>query len=85
MESTAKVIRWNKGQAKERPSAPMSLPAPSTPIAEAPPLGCGEDSLILLSDEQLDALGTIFCMSPLRKSMTFEAYLVVRGFARPAE
>jgi hypothetical protein len=33
-----------------------------------------------MPDEQLDALGTIFCASPLRRVMTFEGYLVARGF-----
>jgi hypothetical protein len=34
-----------------------------------------------MPDEQLEALGTIFCASPLRRVMTFEGYLVARGFA----
>jgi hypothetical protein len=42
-----------------------------------------EGVLVVLPDEQLDALGTIFASSPLRKAMTFEGYLIVKGFGQP--
>jgi hypothetical protein len=41
-----------------------------------------EDLLILIEDEELEALAKVFAMSPVRRAMTFEAYLAVRGFAR---
>ncbi len=50
--------------------------------AEPPSFAPIESLLIVVSDEHLDALGALFCMSPARKAMTFEAYLAVRGFGR---
>jgi hypothetical protein len=38
--------------------------------------------IVVLGDEQLEALAAAFLMHPARKAMTFEAYLAVRGFAR---
>lgn len=69
----AKVIPWNaKAQVKEEATAGAGEPrfAPLDGI------------VIIVSDDQLDALATTFRMSPLRKAMTFEAYLAMRGFAR---
>ncbi len=76
MEATAKVLAWNgrSAQPKEKTGANSAV-ASATEFA---PLGYA----IVIPDEQLDALGTIFSSSPLRKAMTFEAYLVAKGFAR---
>ncbi len=86
MESTARVIRWNakSDAAREQPRGG------GTPVlaAELAPMPAGQlgplDGLtIMIPDEQLEALGTIFAASPLRKAMTFEGYLVVKGFGYP--
>jgi hypothetical protein len=47
-------------------------------VARCPAFEPIPDTVILIADEQLEALGTIFCSSPLRGSMTFEAYLFVK-------
>jgi hypothetical protein len=77
MESqSAKVIQWNAKPGKGRDD-------PASDAATGPvTLGPLEDVLIVLSDEQLDAMAATFRMNPARKAMTFEAYLTVRGFAR---
>jgi len=69
---SAKLIHWNGRVTDHRDAAPAN-DAPSTfePIP---------NTVILIADEQLDALGTIFCSSPLRRSMTFEAYLFIKGY-----
>ena len=85
MEATARVIPWsNKAQqSKEKPAtlpvAPESLGAPPPPV---PAFSAIDGILVVLPDEQLDALGTIFASSPLRKAMTFEGYLVAKGFGK---
>ena len=82
MESqTAKVIPWSgkagHGGAEERSVASRGNDMPSfAPI---------DGLIIVLTDEQLDALATTFRLSPVRRAMTFEAYLAVRGFGRPAD
>jgi hypothetical protein len=81
MEATARVIPWTQRTSKENPVSVSQMPEPSTvPAHEFASL---EGVLLALPDEQLDALGTIFASSPLRKAMTFEGYLVVKGFGRP--
>ena len=37
---------------------------------------------MVIDDAELEALATVFAMSPVRQAMTFEAYLAVKGFAR---
>jgi hypothetical protein len=86
MEATARVIPWgSKGQqGKEKvatvPVAPGALGEPPPP---SPAFSAIEGILVVLPDEQLDALGTIFASSPLRKAMTFEGYLIAKGFGQP--
>ncbi|MGH7898564.1 MAG: hypothetical protein ACREQQ_11465 [Candidatus Binatia bacterium] len=81
MEATAKVIAWSgkSTQIKEKPPVAVTAATPAVAFAAL------EHSLIVLPDEQLNALGTIFCASPLRRAMTFEGYLVAKGFAREGE
>ena len=79
MEAAARVIAWNGKFAQPKESAGANATVTSMFPAGFSPL---EDVLIVLPDDQLDALGTIFSSSPLRKAMTFEAYLVTKGFAR---
>jgi hypothetical protein len=80
MEATARVIPLNgkpqqlKVATGDAPPAPAA--APTVPLE----FGALEGVLVRMPDEQLDALGAIFCASPLRRVMTFEGYLVVRGF-----
>lgn len=86
MEATAKVIPWSSKtqQGKQKPATvPGALEAPSTPSPPAPEFTAIDGILLVLPDEQLEALGTIFASSPLRKAMTFEGYLVVKGFGQP--
>ena len=68
-----------------------SSKAPEASVIESPALRAEAEpsafepipnALILIADDQLDALATIFLQSPLRKAMTFEAYLVIKGYAR---
>jgi hypothetical protein len=48
-----------------------------------PPSLCPiEELLVVIDDAELEALATVFAMSPVRQAMTFEAYLAVKGFAR---
>jgi hypothetical protein len=80
MEATARVIPLSgKPQAlKVATGDATSVPG----AASATPLEFGalDGVLVRMPDEQLDALGAIFCASPLRRVMTFEGYLVARGF-----
>jgi hypothetical protein len=75
MEATAKVLPWTGKQTKETGAPEAALSG----VTQFEPLS---DALIVMPDEQLEALGSIFAMSPLRKAMTFEGYLVVKGYAR---
>ena len=86
MEATARVIPWgNKAQqGKEKPATvPTALEGLGVPPPTAPAFTAIEGILVVLPDEQLDALGTIFALSPLRKAMTFEGYLIAKGFGHP--
>jgi hypothetical protein len=85
MEATAKVIPWvNKTQqGKEKPATvPPAPEAIGVPPPTAPGFSPVEGIFVMMPDEQLDALGTIFASSPLRKAMTFEGYLIAKGFGR---
>lgn len=44
-----------------------------------------EGILIVIDDGALEALATVFAMSPVREATTFEAYLAMRGYARASE
>ncbi len=80
MEATARVIPLNgkpqqlKVATADAASAPGAAPNPTREF------GALDGVLVRMPDEQLDALGAIFCASPLRRVMTFEGYLVARGF-----
>jgi hypothetical protein len=79
MEATARVIPLSgKPQQLKVATGEAAVPgaAPNAPFE----LGALEGVLVRMPDEQLDALGAIFCASPLRRVMTFEGYLVARGF-----
>jgi hypothetical protein len=76
MESkTGKVLAWSGKVEPSRSGTPLDTGAPSVPSFA--PI---DDLVILIGDEQLEALGALFCMNPVRRAMTFEAYLAVRGF-----
>ncbi len=75
---TAKLIPWNSRTAERDEGAHGEAASVAKPPAFEPI----PDMVILIADEQLEALGTIFCSSPLRGSMTFEAYLYLKGYAR---
>lgn len=79
MESQgAKVIPWSgKGAAAARSDVAAGTGSPAFQ-----PL---EDLFIVISDDQLEALAALFRMSPLRRAMTFEAYLAVKGYGRRIE
>ena len=82
MTVTAKLIHSTAWNAKTVEPSPIDSHEPTaTKQAAFEPIA---DALILIADDQLEALGTIFCSSPLRKAMTFEAYLVIKGYARGA-
>jgi hypothetical protein len=85
MEATAKVIPWGpKPMTKEKASTPVEVEeeeeaagGPVEPGLHFEPLS---NLVLWIPDEQLEALGTLFAASPLRRAMTFEGYLVVRGY-----
>jgi hypothetical protein len=81
MEGTAKVIPWtSKPATKEKPSSPSGLETVNTPIDGGSRFEPLSGVVLRIPDEQLDALGTLFSASPLRKAMTFEGYLFVKGY-----
>ena len=41
-----------------------------------------EEILVVIDDEELEALAKVFAMSPVKRAMTFEVFLAVEGFAR---
>lgn len=82
MEATAKVIPWN---GKTLPARDASLPAAERGETGSPVdrrFGPLEGFVIMIPDDQLEALGAIFAASPLRAAMTFEGYLVAKGFGQ---
>lgn len=81
MEATAKVIPWNSKASAAPSAAGSEQDASGTGDARFGPL---EGVVVMIPDEQLDALGSIFAASPLRGAMTFEGYLVVKGFGQLA-
>ncbi len=80
MEATARVIPLSGKPQQVKVSVGDGASVSSAPAIAGPQLGALEGVIVRMPDEQLEALGTIFCASPLRKVMTFEGYLVVRGF-----
>jgi len=81
--SAAKVIPWNSKAtaAKEKSLASVESASGSVDLGfRVEPL---HQIVVMIPDEQLDALGRLFSASPLRKAMTFEGYLVVKGFGYP--
>ena len=85
MEATARVIPLS---GKAQPAKLASAEAASTPTATtnaSAEFRALEGVLVMMPDEQLDALGAIFCAGPLRRVMTFEGYLVARGFGYGTE
>ena len=83
MEATAKVIPWNTKPAvvREKVAATVGVVGGRGELALR--VEALEQVVIMIPDEQLDALGTLFSASPLRKAMTFEGYLIVKGFGYP--
>jgi hypothetical protein len=81
MESRAKVIPWSsKSVTKEKLSSPSGIETVNTPIDGDSPFEPLSGVVLRIPDDQLEALGTLFSASPLRKSMTFEGYLFVKGY-----
>ena len=80
MEATARVIPLSgkSQQLKVATGEAASMPSVAPNVAQE--FGALDGVIVRMPDEQLDALGTIFCASPLRRVMTFEGYLVARGF-----
>ena len=80
MEATARVIPLSGKPQQVKVPVGEGTSVSSVPGVAGPQLGALEGVIVRMPDEQLDALGTIFCASPLRRVMTFEGYLVARGF-----
>jgi hypothetical protein len=78
MESqAAKVLPWTGKSPQSRE------PVRAEPVVAQPPSFAPIDGIVIvIPDEHLEALAALFCMSPVRRAMTFEAYLAVRGFSR---
>lgn len=80
-----------------RSNVALVLPRPPRDArdGESPSVNASQDPLpafrpidsivVVIDDRELETLGTLFAMSPLRHAMTFEAYLATRGYARPSE
>lgn len=75
--SVARVLPRPPGETREGES-------PSVNASEYPPpaLRPIDGIVVVIDDRELDTLGTLFAISPLRHAMTFEAYLAMRGYAR---
>ena len=80
MEATARVIPLSGKPQQAKVAVGEGAAVSSAPAMAGPHLGALEGVIVRMPDEQLEALGTIFCASPLRRVMTFEGYLVARGF-----
>jgi len=85
MEATARVIPLSGKPQQAKSSAGEGASVSTGPAILGPQLGALEGVIVRLPDEQLDALGAIFCASPLHRVMTFEGYLVARGFGYGVE
>jgi hypothetical protein len=84
MEATAKVIPWGaKPALASREKAPTAAELEPNPPGFGLEVGPLEEYVVMISDDQLDALGAIFYASPLRRAMTFEGYLIAKGFGHP--
>jgi hypothetical protein len=82
MEATARVIPWSgPTQAKEKSAA--AVEGSEVRVVHGLEVGPLEEFVVMITDDQLDALGTIFGASPLRRAMTFEGYLIAKGFGHP--
>lgn len=81
MEATARVIPWSgrPNPAPTKEPAQVSVAA----VSERSGFGAIEEFIVMIPDEQLEALGAIFASSPLRRAMTFEGYLIAKGFGEP--
>lgn len=82
MESPgAKVLPWT-GKTPQSRDGTANVNTISALDPHPPSFAPIDDIVIVVPDEHLEALGALFCMSPARRAMTFEAYLAVKGFAR---
>ena len=79
MEATARVIPLSGKPQQLKGRNGRGRPGACCSADRALEFGALEGVLVRMPDEQLDALGAIFCASPLRRVMTFEGYLVARG------
>ena len=84
MEATAKVIPWSSKPATAKEKIPAAAEMATGPVETTFHYGTLDDVILWIPDEQLEALGTLFAASPLRRAMTFEGYLVVKGYGLPA-
>jgi len=65
-----------------RESREGESPTASTREYPQPALRPIEGIIVVIDDRELDTLGKLFAISPLRHAMTFEAYVAMRGYAR---
>ncbi len=85
MEATAKVIPWNgKALSKEAPAGVSTATGTDGHSTLEPRFGALSQFVVMIPDEQLEALGAIFSASPLRGAMTFEGYLIAKGYGQLA-
>jgi hypothetical protein len=85
MEATARVIPLSGKPQQAKVAVGEVVPVSNATAIVGPQLGALGGVIVRMPDEQLVALGTIFCASPLRRVMTFEGYLVARGFGYGVE
>jgi predicted alternative tryptophan synthase beta-subunit len=83
MEATAKVIPLTSKATVEKERAMLGLI--EAVAAQAPQFGALNDVVVRIPDEQLEAFATIFRSSPLRRAMTFEGYLITKGYGDSVE
>jgi len=83
MEARAKIIPWNGKASVVKEKPPASVDAAGGPTELGLRVEALDQIVVMIPDDQLDALGTLFAASPLRKAMTFEGYLIVKGFGQP--
>jgi len=82
MDAKARVIPWSTRPQQGKESTITVPVTPEVSSTQVPDFAALDGVLLVLPDEQLDALGTIFASSPLRRAMTFEAYLIVKGYGQ---